>query len=584
MCNWRNSKMDAMKMNHQYINRYFAIFLLAVFAMSVDGVDAQDVTDNEEITVVAPYQPTVSDAFKINVSPRIPEENLVKPEFSYQVLEKTYHANADLEPIVPARIEGESVSKLYKNYIRAGFGNYGTPYLEFFANKLRSKKNAFGVHLRHISHSGKIKDYAYPGNSHSELNLYGKKFFGKHTLSAQAFVKREGFHFYGYRPDDFPEIDLERKDIKQNYTLLGLNTALESNYTNDRSLHHRIGFDYYYLFDRAESREHNIDFSLDLDKKMDFFSFSETEKLGINTQVDYYLNSDTTFPSHNSGIIKLAPFYTLQFDQYFFKVGFNTSIRSDSVSKVHVYPDLRIEVKVVEDYLTTYAGIDGYLEKNSLRSFSDENPFIISSLPKRFTNYNSRQYGGLKGRITKYLDYNISFMNATVSDMPLFVNDTNSILGEGLNNQFTVVYDRVKYTRLLAQFGFHYQSKFNAILSGQYNNYFLDNEDRAWHKPGLEIKLAADYTMQDKIILRAEIFNRSSIYARLFEEDPQGNTVIKAEKVNGFTDFNVGVEYRYSNALSGFVNFNNILGQRQFRWYNYPSYRFNILLGVAYSF
>lgn len=251
---------------------------------------------------------------------------------------------------------------------------------------------------------------------------------------------------------------------------------------------------------------------------------------------------------------------------------------------VHVYPELRLEVKVVEDYLITYAGIDGRMEQNSLRSFSDENPFINSALPKQFTNYKSRQFGGLKGRITKYLDYNVSFMNSTISDMPLFVNDTASVIAPGLNNQFTVIYDRVKYTRLLAEFGFHYKSKFNAILSGQYNNYFLDNEDKAWHKPGLELKLATEYTMQEKILLRLEILNRSSSYAKLYETDANDEIKVVAQKIKGFTDVNLGVEYRYNQALSGFISMNNLLSQRQYLWNNYPSYRFNVLLGVTYSF
>lgn len=567
------------------INKYFWIQLGVVMATFwILPVFSQDVTDNEEITVVAPYQPTVSDAFKINISPRIPDENLVKPKFTYQPIHKTLILKTQLEPIVPARIEGESVSKLYKNYVRAGFGNYGTPYLEFFANKLRSKKNAFGVHFKHISHSGKIKDFGYPGNSHSSLNLYGKKFLKKHTFSADVIAKRDGYHFYGYRPDDFPEFDLEKKDIKQNYTLFGANAAFESTYTRQQSLHHRFGIDYYYLFDRAESTEHNLEFTLDLDKKMEFFSFSEMEKLGLDADLNFYFNNDTIAGSGNSGLINLKPFYSLQFDQYLFYLGINTAFKSDSNSSVHVYPELRLEVKVVEDFLITYAGIDGKMEKNTLRSFSDENPFINSSLPKQFTNYKSRQFGGLKGRISKQFDYNVSFMNSTISDMPMFVNDTNSAIAPGLNNKFTVVYDRVKYTRLLAEFGYHHKNKFNAILSGHYNNYFLDNEDKAWHKPGLIISFAADYTMQEKILLRLEVLNRSQIYAKLFDENNNNEIQVVAEKIKGFTDLNLGVEYRYSNALSGFVSLNNLLGQRQFRWYNYPSYRFNLLLGVTYSF
>ena len=103
---------------------------------------------------------------------------------------------------------------------------------------------------------------------------------------------------------------------------------------------------------------------------------------------------------------------------------------------------------------------------------SDENPFIISTLEKRFSNNKFGQYGGLKGHITKYFDYNLSFVNSTIENMPFYVNDTVSAIAEGLNNQFTVVYDKVKYSRVIGEFGFHYKNKFNAMLRGKYNNYF----------------------------------------------------------------------------------------------------------------
>ncbi|MCD4695058.1 MAG: hypothetical protein K8S16_02360, partial [Bacteroidales bacterium] len=544
----------------------------------------QENIKNDEITVVAPYRPTVSDAFKINISPRIQEDKLVKPEFDYAPLSKEFKYTSVLEPITAAKIQGESVSKLYKNYVRAGFGNYATPYIEFFANKLRSKKSAFGVHIRHLSSAGKIKDYAFPGNSNTKFKAFGKKFFNKHTFTSDVYYNRKGVHYYGYKPDEFPRLDLSKKDIKQAYNRVGVHTLLESNYTSDRKVDHYLGASYYYLFDKFESTEHNIRFDAGINKQMEFFSFSETEKLGIETGVDYYLNNDSLV-SHNSGIIKVLPFYTLAFDQYFFKAGINTSIQADSNSSVNIYPVLRAEVKVVEDYLITYAGLTGELKNNSYGALTGENPFISPIIEKRFTNNKISQYGGVKGRIAKSFDYNLSFVNSTVDDMPLFINDTVSALGDGLNNQFTVVYDNVKHTLVLAEFGFHYKDKFNAMLRGKYNSYFLDNEDEAWHKPKLELSLHADYSMQDKILIKADLFSRSKMYAKLFSvNETTGETEVVAEELAAMIDLNLGFEYRYSKVLSGFLNLNNILGQRYEHWYNYPSYRFNFLLGVSYSF
>lgn len=547
-------------------------------------VSAQEVSDDEEITVVAPYQPSVSEAKKINVSPKIPEENLEKPTFNYSILSKALQPEPTLDPIQPAKIKGESVPKLYKNYLKAGIGNYTTPYLEFFANKLRSKKNAFGVHLKHRSSAGKIKDYAYPGNAITSLEAYGKKFLKENTLYAGAYYKRRGIHFYGFKPDDFPELSLENKDIRQTYQNLGIDLSFFSNYKAKKKFHYDLSFAYSYLFDRFEAREHKIHPKLDLELNTTFFDFSELEKLALYGDVEFYNTSDSVL-SNNSGIIRINPSYAFGFDQYYFKLGLLAAIERNGDTKAHIYPQIRAEVKVVQDYLITYAGIYGSLDQNSLHSLSVENPFINATLEKRFTNNKISQFGGVKGRISKNFNYNVSFVNSTMRDMPFFVNDTVSALGAGINNQFTVVYDDVKNTRLMAEIGYTWKNSFHFLLRGQYNDYFLDNEDEAWHKPGLELSFGTHYNFQDKIVVKAQLFTRSKIFGRDFRTDAQtGDIQIVPVELKAMTDLNLGVEYRYSSVLSGFIDLNNILGQRYFLWYNYPSYRFNLLLGVTYSF
>jgi outer membrane receptor protein involved in Fe transport len=115
----------------------------------------------------------------------------------------------------------------------------------------------------------------------------------------------------------------------------------------------------------------------------------------------------------------------------------------------------------------------------------------------------------------------------------------------------------------------------------------MGDEHQAWHKPKLEISLMTEYNIQDKILLKAELFTRGKMYARIFEEQTSGlitSNVETSTEIKGMADLNLGIEYRYTKVLSGFLNFNNILGQRYYKWYNYPSYRFNMMLGVTYSF
>ncbi|MCD4736436.1 MAG: hypothetical protein K8R53_10355, partial [Bacteroidales bacterium] len=196
-------------------------FTLVLFCNPVAYIFGQDLPENEEITVIASHQPEVPEAFKIIINPELPVEKVSKPTFTYNIINKEFLDKVKVEPIVPARVRGESATKLYKNLIKAGFGNYTTPYFEFYANQLRSEKSAFGVHLNHLSSSGKIKEYAHPGYSNSLAELYAKKFFNSHTLSADAGYSRDIVHYYGFKPENFPQLEYSKKDIRQIYNKVG---------------------------------------------------------------------------------------------------------------------------------------------------------------------------------------------------------------------------------------------------------------------------------------------------------------------------------------------------------------------------
>ncbi|HRU61466.1 MAG TPA: hypothetical protein P5565_08335, partial [Bacteroidia bacterium] len=121
--------------------------------------------------------------------------------------------------------------------------------------------------------------------------------------------------------------------------------------------------------------------------------------------------------------------------------------------------------------------------------------------------------------------------------------------------------------------------KFALSLHVDQYNYKMDTEAEAWFRPNTEVALRADYNFRDKILLNAAIFARGPIQARTLD----ANGAV-AEKINGWIDANLGVEYKYSKILSGFVRLNNLGFSRYYYWYRYQSMRFNVMAGVAYSF
>jgi hypothetical protein len=568
---------------------YYKVVLLLLFAFALlhPGAEAQERTQNEEVTVEAPYEPSVKEANKLNLFPEMPDATMEKPEFTYEILNKTIESKGTPVPLSPAKITGESVPEQYKNFIKAGIGNYVTPLLELYAGSTRSRSHAYNFHFMHHSSSGKIRNFAYPGNSLTLIEGFGKKMLKEHILTATAGYKRKGIHYYGYKPDDFPEISLSKDDLRQHFNHFYLSTLFESNYADDEQISYFAGIDYSLLSDRYNTMEHMVRPVAGVNKNTDFFSFSEFENLGARLEAEIYFNNDKLRDYNNTAVVRFDPYYRFGFEQYRFEAGFKTAVEADSSSSFHFYPALNIEVIVVDKYLVTYAGIDGGLSRSSFKVLSDENPFMITYSERRFTNDKMTQYGGIRGKISRYFDYDLSFRNSTIENMPFFVNDTASVLGEGLNNQFAVVYDKVKYSRIIAGFGFHFKEKVDAILRGGYHNYFLDNEEKPWHKPTFDISLSVKYNMQDKIYMNCDLFTSNRMFARYFEtvSNTSGSAIHEMQaELKGKFDLNLGAEYRYSKLLSGFIQLNNVIGQQYFRWMNYPSYRFNMMLGVSYSF
>ena len=59
---------------------------------------------------------------------------------------------------------------------------------------------------------------------------------------------------------------------------------------------------------------------------------------------------------------------------------------------------------------------------------------------------------------------------------------------------------------------------------------------------------------------------------------------VEIVEIDAMLDANIGVEYRYSKIISGFLNINNLTAGRYQNWYDYPNQRFNIMLGFTYAF
>jgi outer membrane receptor protein involved in Fe transport len=127
-------------------------------------------------------------------------------------------------------------------------------------------------------------------------------------------------------------------------------------------------------------------------------------------------------------------------------------------------------------------------------------------------------------------------------------------------------------------------------LNGTYSHYKTVHQAYAWYKPAYEFEFTGRYDIQNKIVITAKAVVNGPVWASVPAADPlydgigKAPYIFTAEKIKGWTDINLGAEYRFTKALSFWINFNNLTNNKYYRWNNYRSYGINLLAGVSYSF
>jgi hypothetical protein len=561
--------------------RYFRIILLLATFLNGFRVSAQTKTpdpgDQVVTTVISPFQPEItSNAKKIGDAPVIRDTVIQVQDVHYSIHPKKYNTTYEVEPIKAAQMVGEPLDKLYNATLKAGFGNYLNAYGELWVNSGRSKESAWGVHARHFSSSSGISGVqGFSGFSDDDVNIFGKKFIGKHTLDAGMDYSHNNLHYYG---SDLPAMTFSDKAILQQFNYVGANVGLLSHYTDSSKINHEIRLNYYYFQDYFKTSENNIRLSGNMSR------FLHTEKIGLDFSADYY-NDHTLKDTSNNTILKIHPYIAANGEKWLIRAGLGAWTEFSKASPFFSFlPDAEASYDIYKHIITPYVGLDGNVYRDSYRRLTLENPFVSPLVASGAQNTRDKYmlYGGLRGTLSSYTSYDAHVSYGKVENAAFFVNDTT----DPQRNKFTVVYDNGSLLQAHGELAWQKGEKLRLFIQGDFVKYFLDNELQPWHTPTTRITLSANYNLKNKIVVKADLFAFNQQYARTYVRNTATPAVmeVKALELKPLVDVNLGMEYRYTKFLSAFVNFNNIAAMNYERWHNYPTQRFNALIGISYIF
>lgn len=541
----------------------------------------------DEIKVIAPYEPSISDAFKINLNPVITDTLAVEMDFDYSIRPQKIVTRYTPGTLAAATVPERTPFRRHSGLVKAGFGNYQTPYFKGFYTLSATEDFLLGVKLKHLSSGKGIEELENSIFSRNKAGIYATRQFKNTSLDVDVHYDRHTVHYYGNTEtglshDGVRLITLPAAGRKQRYDFLSTGMQFGTHHADSSKTRYRAGFTHKFLADRFDASEHHFGLTGMLGKDISegIPQLSNPLYVQVDMSADYFYNQRFPGDTQNTGIYSIKPAIHSQFGSIHMHLGVNLAVEDYNADyRLRAYPVSGLEVMLVPGTFNFFATLTGSVEKQSYRKLSQQNPFVQPLINLQFSNIRSAFSTGFKGSFNDRLSYRLSlnhsnirnqaFYSLAIFRMPLF------------DNRFEVIYDDMKLLNFRAELVARAGDHFSLKLRGDYFEYDLRNESKPWHMPAYSLALNASYTIAGQFIVSADVYGFGDTYGRFLSP---WRDIAEARLISFYTDINLGVEYRYNQNFSAFLNFSNLQNASYEVWTFYPTYKLGLLGGISYSF
>ena len=244
---------------------------LAAACFAPIGIYAQSNPQGGEYVIQGIFSPTIADAQKIDMRPQPIDTILPDRTVAYDVLTVKADIPATVDSIAAARLNVvQPQQRLYKGYAKAGFGLYTTPLAEFYFDQTRSRDNAYGVHLKHMSSNGGLDDVGPSDYSFNHADGYYTQYLRNHEVGGRLMYDRRRVSYYGYPSNDSTETAIAKvpspkeDDLKQIYNDIGFAGRIRSLHKDSTMIAHDVGLEVHAFSSLSDSRETNVRLTAEL--------------------------------------------------------------------------------------------------------------------------------------------------------------------------------------------------------------------------------------------------------------------------------------------------------------------------------
>lgn len=588
----------------KYLITIKAIFLILIPGITETMAQKDTTRLKQEVEVTKAYQPTVSEAVKINDVPSVKPEQTEPPVFNYSIFSKPVFSTFSPTPVPAAKMVGNQSVDSNIGLLRLGAGNYLTPYGELFINSKPDKNSNFGMHFKHLSSNGKLKlinnDKVKAHESENFASVFGKKYYRNSTLSGSLSFDRNAFNYYGYHgeilTDEQKEMIIPAFDDKQYFSKGIADIGIKSEIISQYLFNYDFGIKMQYLKSKTGQTESNALFKANMNKKFgDILGTINSSAVYISTD-SIWNNTSNKFGSKQQIFININPSIGLTSDIAGIRAGLNSTMffDDDADAKLLIWPNVKANWSAIPEYLTIFASADGFLKQNSYSEITAENKYVDPFHDIKSSNNKLVLSGGLKGKFTRKTNFLAEASYSMIDDQHFYITTTSNYfvnLTSNLrkyNNTFSWMYDDVNALKLTGELLHSVSEKFSLHLKGNYYSYKTENIEKAWNMPNYDFTVSTVFNPEGPLKFTADIFligERTALISdyNLSLSSLSGNTLHKVE-LDRIIDLNAGIDYKFSEKLSFFGKLNNFGFQKYEQWLGYTSKGVNGLIGLSYSF
>lgn len=578
---------------------FLPIFLFLTTLLSSQQVVSQQKPSgvgSEELTVVKPFTPTITDATKLPFIPLVTDPEVAsKEKVTYSILSFPVASTFTPKKGTAQGVEPLPIEHHFANSATLGIGNFGTINAELYAQKQLSKSSYFGGFLKHLSSQGGIKEALLKNNFHdTSLEVAYVNDGDKLGYNVNIGFQNQGYNWYGL-PDAFgaslSQVDrtnlIEGISPQHNYTTLYLSGKIAAK----GDFYKAANFTLSRFSDSYLSAENSFliapifEFSAFENKiKMDFLFNYLSGSFATNFQQIIPLGINYGFTT-----LGFSPSYAIEKNDWDINLGvslFYNSNTENKKSKFYMYPNVRASYKIVKDLVVFYTGATGILQQNTYQDFVSQNPYVSPTLLIQPTEQQYELYAGLKGKITTTASYSVKASYSNERNRAFFISndftENPSNQSYAFGNSFSVVYDTLKTLSLFGEAKADFSENLSVGIHGSFSTYTNNFLAEAWNLPSVTAAFTADYQFTDKWSASTSIFYVGS------RKDFQNNLDIMANSapitLDAYLDANVQLRYQHNKQFSGYIKANNIANQAYQKWLNYPVQSLQIMLGANYAF